>query len=531
MSRLRGLDAQVVDAVVIGGGLVGAAIARDLALRGLAAVLLDRGDFGAGATAGAPRLVPGGLDELARGALAAAQRVGREQAILERLAPTLVYPVALLTPVYRGDGRRVRRLRAALAAHRWLFAAPGAPPARFLDPVGTRSLEPALRDEGLLGAGLLQATVLRAPERLCLEHVLAAGRAGARPLNYVQAEDFTPGRHPGWLIRVRDLVGGEQATLESRVVVNATGPWVDRVRARAGLDGEGAPVARLRTGLQLTLPRLTEHAVALPGPAATALTGVPGEAVSVLDGVSATVPEHPDRVLATAADVAALLEAARRLLDDPRLAPSHVLAARAVAVAEPGAGPRIVAEGAEGRFVSVVGAAPGGARRLAEEVGRRVVGVLGRGGASPTGRLALDGPDDETLASGPVLARLLDDPRRHAGLEPAQVARLVATHGPRAAAVLERARRVPEGTARLCPGAPEIAAQVDWAVERELAVSLQDVLLRRTGLGTGPCRGLDCAEAVARRMGALSGWSARRIEAELDAYHAAIQRTLRFRAV
>jgi glycerol-3-phosphate dehydrogenase len=313
-------------------------------------------------------------------------------------------------------------------------------------------------------------------------------------------------------------------------VVNATGSWVDRVRARAGLDGEGAPVARLRTGLQLTLPRLTEHAIALPGPEATALTGVPGEAVSVLDGVSATVPAHPDRVLATAAQVATLLEAARRLLDDARLAPSHVLAARAAAVPEPGAA-RIVAEGAEGRFLSVIGVAPAGARRLAEEVGRRVVGLLGRGGASPTGWLALDGPDDETLATGPVLARLLNDPRRHAGLEPAQVARLLATHGPRAAAVLERARRVPEGTARLCPGALEIAAQVDWAVERELAVSLQDVLLRRTGLGTGPCRGLDCAEAVARRMGALSGWSVRRIEAELDAYHAAVQRTLRFRAV
>jgi glycerol-3-phosphate dehydrogenase len=529
VSRLRGLETQVVDAVVIGGGLAGAAITRDLALRGLTAILVDKGDFGAGATASAPRLIPGGLDELARGALAAAQRAGREQAILERLAPTLVHPVPLLTPLYRGDGRRLGRLRLALAAHRWLFAAPGAPPARLLDPVGARRLEPALRAEGLRGAGLHQAAVLRAPERLCLEHVLAAGRAGVRALNYVQAEELKPGLRSGWLVRVRDLVGGEQTTLEGRVLINATGPWVDRLRARAGLDGEA--VARVRTGLQLVLSRLTRHAVALSGRETDALTGVPGEELSILDGTSAEVPEHPDRALATAAQVATLLEAARRILDDPRLAPSAVLAARAAAVPEPGAAGRIVAEGAEGRFVSVVGVAPASARRVAETVGRRLVAQLGRGGPGLTGRVALDGPDGETLAPGPVPARLLDDPRGPAGLEPEQVARLLSTHGPRAAAVLERARRVPEGTARLCPGAPEIAAQVDWAVERELAVSLQDVLLRRTGLGSGPCRGLDCAEAVARRMAALCGWSARRVEAELDAYHAAIQRTLRFRAV
>ena len=87
-------------------------------------------------------------------------------------------------------------------------------------------------------------------------------------------------------------------------------------------------------------------------------------------------------------------------------------------------------------------------------------------------------------------------------------------------AVLDAARRLPGGTERLCKNAPEIVAQLHWAVESELAVSLQDVLLRRTGLGTGPCLGLDCAPAIAQRMGALLGWSPRRAEAELDAYDA-----------
>ena len=118
---------------------------------------------------------------------------------------------------------------------------------------------------------------------------------------------------------------------------------------------------------------------------------------------------------------------------------------------------------------------------------------------------------------------------RSSGLELEQVEMLVATYGRRAGAVLDAARRLPGGTERLCKNAPEILAQLHWAVESELAVSLQDVLLRRTGLGTGPCLGLDCAESVGRRMGALLSWSPRRVEAELDAYHGAIRQALRFR--
>jgi glycerol-3-phosphate dehydrogenase len=107
---------------------------------------------------------------------------------------------------------------------------------------------------------------------------------------------------------------------------------------------------------------------------------------------------------------------------------------------------------------------------------------------------------------------------------------LVTTYGRRAGAVLDAARRLPGGAERLCKNAPEIVAQLHWAVEGELAVSLQDVLLRRTGIGTGPCLGLDCAPAIAQRMGTLLGWSARRVEAELDAYEGVVRQGLRFRS-
>jgi len=72
-------------------------------------------------------------------------------------------------------------------------------------------------------------------------------------------------------------------------------------------------------------------------------------------------------------------------------------------------------------------------------------------------------------------------------------------------------------------------AQLHHAVREEMAVSLQDFLLRRTGIGQSPCLGLDCFEAVGRRMGELAGWSARRLQAELEAYRAQVERSLKFR--
>jgi glycerol-3-phosphate dehydrogenase len=115
------------------------------------------------------------------------------------------------------------------------------------------------------------------------------------------------------------------------------------------------------------------------------------------------------------------------------------------------------------------------------------------------------------------------------GLSRETLEMLVATYGRGYRRVMELAGKVPGGAELLCPQNPEIVAQLHTAVHDELATSLQDVLLRRTGIGTSRCQGLDCAEAIARRMAQLAGWTPRRVQAELDAYHAHVARARRFR--
>jgi glycerol-3-phosphate dehydrogenase len=115
------------------------------------------------------------------------------------------------------------------------------------------------------------------------------------------------------------------------------------------------------------------------------------------------------------------------------------------------------------------------------------------------------------------------------GLSKGTLRMLVETYGRTYPRVLELGRKLPDGYERLCPSNPEIVAQVHHAVREEMAVSLQDLLLRRTGIGQSRCQGLDCAESIAGRMAELAGWSRRRREAELTAYSEHVERSRRFR--
>jgi glycerol-3-phosphate dehydrogenase len=115
------------------------------------------------------------------------------------------------------------------------------------------------------------------------------------------------------------------------------------------------------------------------------------------------------------------------------------------------------------------------------------------------------------------------------GLSRETLETLVTSYGRAYPRVVELAGKVPGGGERLCPSNPDIVAELHQAVSEELVVSLQDFLLRRTGIGTSRCQGEDCAEPIARRMAVLLGWSARRRDAEVEAFRAHVARSRRFR--
>ena len=542
MTRLRELDGQVVDALVVGGGMAGAGVARDLASRGLSAVLVEKADFAAGTTSRSSKLIHGGLRYLELLDFKLVRESLRERETLARLAPQLVRPLPFLVPVYRTGTRSLVKVRLGLRLYDWLRPGRRTERYRAISRAEALRLEPSVRPDDLLGAGYYLDDLLLSPERLCLENVLSARRAGAHAFNYALAEEFQPGPEGGWTARVRDLVDGDVVRLTGRVLVNAAGPWVDRVRARARIEDRGKRIIRTTKGIHLLLPRLTERALYLSTQDDRMVFVIPWREFSLVGTTDTDFTDSPDRVWATGDEVTYLIGEARRVLVDPRVSEANVVytyagvrpltfdggsgGKRASAVSRQH---KVVAEGHGGRFLSVTGTKLTCFRSLAEKVGDTVVRRLRRGGPSLTADIALDGSDEEAGALEARAMLDLTEAVRATGLEPAQLEALVATYGRRVRAVLDLARRLPGGLERICKSAPEIVAQVHWAVETELAVSLQDVLLRRTGIGTGPCLGLDCAVGVAQRMAGLLGWSPRRLEAELEAYQTEVRQGLRFR--
>jgi glycerol-3-phosphate dehydrogenase len=369
--------------------------------------------------------------------------------------------------------------------------------------------------------------------------VLSACRHGARAFNYAEVEEIVrDARGTPWGVRVRDLLTDRVVTMQTRVIVNATGPWVDRIREKARIQERGRSVVRTTKGIHCLLPRLTDRAIYHSTGDDRMIFVIPWREFSLVGTTDTDFDGDLERLYATSDEVAYLLNEVREVLPDPRVAFERIAYTYAGVrplsfeegrrASEVSRAHKVVSE-LGGRFLSVTGTKLTCFRSLAAEVGDTVVRALGRTVRSRTARLTLDGADDE---AGRVEARTWLDVSADveaSGLTLETLERLVATYGRGYRRVVELAGKVPGGAERLCPRNPEIVAQLHHAVQEELAVSLQDVLLRRTGIGTSACQGFDCVEAIGDRMAQLCGWTPRRLSAELDAYEAHVARSHKFR--
>jgi glycerol-3-phosphate dehydrogenase len=538
MTRAIGLTDGDFEVVIIGGGMAGAGAARDLAMRGVSVALVDKGDFASGTTSRSSKLIHGGLRYLELFDFTLVRESLREREILRRLAPHLVRPLPFLVPIYRDSSRSLIKVRIGLVLYDWLTPGRDRGRSRVLRPVDALSLEPALRARDLKGAGYYFDDLLLLPERLCLENVLSAGRQGARAFNYAEAEEVVRDRRGVAAVRVRDLLTGRLVTLGARAVVNATGPWVDLVRERSAIVDRGPHIVRRTKGIHCLLPRLSERAIYHSTRDDRMIFVIPWRDFSLVGTTDTDFTGDLDRLSATRDEVIYLLNEVRQAVPDQRVSPE------AVAYTYAGVRPlswedskrasdvtrahRIVPE-AGGTFLSITGTKLTTYRSLAAQLGDQVLKTLGRRVPSRTAGFTLDGLDEEARR---VEARAWLDvgPETVAtGLGRQTLEALVTTYGRGYRRVVELAGKVPGGAEPLCPQNPEIVAQLYLAVQDEMAVSLQDVLLRRTGIGTSHCQGMDCAETIGRRMAQLAGWTPRRLQAELDAYQAHVARSRTFR--
>jgi glycerol-3-phosphate dehydrogenase len=221
------------DLVVVGAGINGAGIARDAAMRGLKVLLVDKGDIGSGTSAGSTRLIHGGLRYLEHFEFGLVRESLRERETLLRIAPHLVRPLRIAIPIYRGGGRGWATIRAGMIAYDLLSWGKSLPRHRMLSARETLRQMPGLKAEGLLGSAVYYDAQVEFAERLVLENVLSAVECGATVLTHTRVTDFVI--EEGLVAGVR-LEGNKTDQFRAPVVINAAGPWVDRLLERMHAD-------------------------------------------------------------------------------------------------------------------------------------------------------------------------------------------------------------------------------------------------------------------------------------------------------
>jgi len=522
-----------VDVLIIGGGITGAGIARDAALRGFRTALVDKADFGAGTSSHSSRLIHGGIRYLEQRAFHLVFEASRERRVLLKIAPHLVRPLAFLFPVYRGGRLPAWKLRAGMWLYDVLSVFRNVRWHRWLRAKKVRRVEPGLRDRGLIGAALYYDAQTD-DARLVIATVRSAVRAGALAANYVETTALLKpdGRVRG--ATVRDVLTGETASIRANVVVNATGPWSDHLRQLD--EPHAAPILRLTKGAHVTVPRRrlgNEHAVTLLSQIdGRVMFALPWGDLSYVGTTDTDADASPDALRVTAADVTYLLRSANAAFPDAHLTSKDVVSAWVglrPLLREDHAHPSQVSrehrvfESPHG-LISIAGGKLTTYRVMARDVVDRVAARLHEldGRALPpraqTDRQPLPGGEAAEL-------EVLVEAARARGASETTARHLVASYGSEAAAVLNLVDRDRPLGEPIVAGRPEIWAEVTYGVEREMAVRLQDILIRRLHLFYEvPDQAQSVVPRVAARMKQLLGWDQTREAEELRDYFQIVER-------
>jgi len=518
--QIARLSRESFDLAVIGGGVNGAAIARDAAMRGLSVALIERGDFAGATSSRSSKLIHGGLRYLPQRELRLVRTALAERERLRRLtAPHLVKPLRFLFPLYRGRGPG----RIALGAGLWLYdlfaRTPRAERHRQVSRTGTLAAEPMLNPEALAG-GAFYYDAGGDDARLTIENALDAAYHGGAIANYVEIERFS---HAGGRIaaaEVRDRLGGTRCELRARLFVNAAGPWIDDVRRLD--DPDVTPSVRLTKGVHLMIgrERLPVREALVLGDAHGRIVFVIPHGEEVLVGTTDTdFDGDRERVAAEPEDIDYLLGVVSQSLPRAALTAADVAASfaglRALAVGG-GSAPssvsreEVIVESRSG-MISIAGGKLTTHREIAQRIVDRAASVLGCGaGRSPTLDTPLPGARpvqiEDSSGAAQALAALPADLREA----------MTARYGTRAIVAANLMRQSPALARPLAAGCPVAAAEVLYAVRYEMAASVADFIRRRTALSWRHprCAGA-AAEAAARLMAEELGWDRAREQAEL----------------
>ena len=542
-NNIKTFKTEPLDVLVIGGGIVGAGLIRDLALNGgIKAGLIEQGDFASGTSSATSQLVHGGFRYLQHDReLVKMSRKERE--ILQRIAPNLVEPLPLAILFYKGDRYPLVGIQAAAYYYNYLSKTDKAEKSKVIrDSQKIQHLLGPVATATLKGCVVIWDSTTD-DARLTLTVLKDAHEHGAvitnyvRFLNFVNQPDTTDSGNCITKITAEDVISGHRFEISARKVVSATGPWSDEVwRKDPSYDGMPRLVTKNAQGIHIVLPRcgkedafgvyglvVSTQSEMRQGGKSRGIFILPGPHNTSIVGTTETTPkEDLSSVRASADEVAYLLSETQRIFPEQTLNKDAIIATYA------GTRP-LIAENRHRQgfekddFVSrdhLITESPSGVmylyggkltthRQMAEETVDHLATFLNVRRHCKTATVSLFNASAEAL-NGSLQSSINTE-------------RLIKRYGDGYEMILKFINEDVALAEPITPSLPFTKAELLYAYWGEMAITLDDLLWRRTRIGWTPGQGLDIAPQIAQFLTEKNNWDPATVTAEVEAYREHIQ--------
>jgi glycerol-3-phosphate dehydrogenase len=486
------------DVAVIGGGINGAAIARDAALRGLKVILLEKHDFAGGASSKSSKLIHGGLRYLENFQFRLIKESLHEQSILLKTASNLVQPLPFIVPVYQNQSRPLWLIKIGLFLYDF-FRSKHLPPYQSLSKEAIKAQFPSIRLEGLKGGCLYYDAVMQ-DNRIVIENILSTLSLGGVALNYTEVVEFlknSEGKIDG--IRCRDVQNHHEKIIYAKCFVNATGAWSNGISAKA--DPSPAFEVYPTKGVHLVLPQINaSHALLLTAPQdGRPFFLIPWNGYSLLGTTDTPYEGKPEAVSVLKEDLDYLLNAFNHYFSEQHFSQTDIIASFVglrplvkSTISNPAQMSRDYhLSTAKSGLITLLGGKYTTYRLMAE----KTVDAIFKQLQLPKHPCKTQ---DVPLCSFEMPSLKKETISNELNLAMQQVERIIKQYGEASHQIFDIMRRCPEDKQQIYPEQPHLFAELVHSIKHEKAVYPDDWLARRTSIAYTSGQGHQCLDAVVK---------------------------------
>lgn len=511
------------DIIIIGGGINGAGILLDLSLRGFKTALFEKNDFSSGTTSKSTKLIHGGLRYLEYFEFSLVFESLQERELLLQNAAHLVFPLPLLLPTYKNDKNGFLLKEAGMILYDLLSFNKSMPHhSVFLKSYAKKSM--TINKQNLQGASMYYDCQVPFPERLCLENILRAKKYGAEIFNYAKVEKIKKEKD-FFTTEILNKKNNEKVKVKSKIVINATGPWVDETnnlfsstidKKIGGTKGSHIIISKSKA--------MVEKAVYVEARSdGRPFFIIPWNNYTLIGTTDTPYKEDLNLVSVNTDEINYLLNEANFVLKN-NLTKKDILFTYSGVRPLPYLDSKTPAaitrrhiiydhkkEGADG-YISIIGGKLTTYRSLAKQVGDLVSKKLNKQTSCKT--------STEKFLSRNELTKFLKLIKRKNNLQLSEntLNNLIYTYGKNTFNILNYAKKENLLQENICKNHPNILAEVAYSIDNEFTYALQDFFLRRSCMGLSECRGLDCVEKIAKIFAEKFKWDKKEKEKNLESY-------------